>query len=395
MAEENIRPGIPWIQGNDGPWQQMGQGPRIVEDQGAMQEAQMTQAVGQASLSQSEQLYLRQLQSGRLNVEHQMRQGIIPPQQAGQMLQQMGQQAQPLMVRASQLPMLQRQLQFTRTQREMQFREEQLQTAATFRARSLADRITTVGGVSFMETGPGSFTPLPTGLQANAGASGRETREATAIRQRQVRQDGWITSFERSFMLENDGKRPDPEEVRDHVLRRQSVDDLITPPVAAATPATGTARPAGTSAPATAAPGTTPVTGATPRTPTPAMPPELAELIPRVNERVAQLTAQGTGTTIIADALVQIRRIMPLVDSNRASARERNLLREAIVRLNSFADMPIPASVPAAPIAPRPTPRAISINPTTGRPATLSDDPYMNPRPGGPLNGPGSPGGES
>ena len=135
------------------------------QDPGEGLEARAQADVARVGLSQVEQAYLRQLQYGQQSVQRQMDQGQIRPQQGMAMLQAMWQRAGPLRVRASQLPILMRRLQFVQLQRQMAHQESIFQENANFRARSLADRITTVNGIQFMETRPGQFEPLPAGLQ--------------------------------------------------------------------------------------------------------------------------------------------------------------------------------------------------------------------------------------
>lgn len=153
-----FREGVPWVRnitaGSE--WQQMDQG-----EPGELQEAQALAQVSAAQLSQTESAYLRQLQYGQSSVQRQMATGQIRPQQGMQMLQAMGQQAQPLRVRASQLPLLMRRLQFAQLQRNMAQQEHIMQQNAAFQNLRLEDRFRTIQGRDFFMEEPGQWRLLP------------------------------------------------------------------------------------------------------------------------------------------------------------------------------------------------------------------------------------------
>lgn len=132
------------------------------------------QAVSRTQLSQAEQLQLQRLQGGMAGIREQLNAGQITPAEAQRLSIMMEVAAQPLVVRASQLPIMMAQLRYRQMMHETAQLEGVAQQNAQFRARTLQQRIQAVrlldgSAVQMFEQRPGQWQVLSPGAGGEGG----------------------------------------------------------------------------------------------------------------------------------------------------------------------------------------------------------------------------------
>ena len=90
--------------------------------------------MGQMQLSTAERLHLQRLQNGRSAVQQDLASGNLMPQHAQQLMGMIDQQAEPLQIRASQLPIYQRRLQMMMQMQDMAQQQATMNESSRIRA---------------------------------------------------------------------------------------------------------------------------------------------------------------------------------------------------------------------------------------------------------------------
>ncbi len=138
---------------------------------------QMQEDIDRTSLSRNEQLELTTTQNGISRLQRDARVGLIPPQQAQQMMQQLQQRVQPLMIRQSQLRGMIMAQQYQQREEQMQQASRAAVNDERFRAQSGVGPITQViGGQTYLQNRRGEWSVV---AQPHQPADGRSRGAGT------------------------------------------------------------------------------------------------------------------------------------------------------------------------------------------------------------------------
>jgi hypothetical protein len=319
------------------------------------EEVSLAQQAAELEMSQVPRAnQLARYQHAATRLQEEVDRGVLDPREAGQLGGMIQQRMRPLMVRASQLPIIRQQLAMRQAMQAAAMQESLMQQNAAFRARRLQDRIATFNHpitgepVTMYETGPGEFTPLPAGMQA-----GLRRDRAGRVFEDEEQRERWIRDAEKAYKEEDPTRTgaPPVDYVTSFVNRRREIHRSLLP--AEPDPATGPPM-FGTISSGGTPEGRRTTESAPPPSPlTPAERTELANLLTRAGTRRMPLAQRA----MVQQAATRMQQYVNARAIGATTAEMRAQAARDYDTLTALVNQPMPPEPPPPAATPAPPPR--------------------------------------